>query len=275
MSDFWIPLDKNFKKLLPKNRPYTKLEAAFCLQSDANDNNSVSIAGYAKLWDWGIKKVRLFLEKMGVTIIYPSDTKQIQNQKGYLKKIIFTLGTDLGTDQEQIKEQISFIDINYLKEKRNRSGNRSRNRSGAATINPKILNPKEENTLIDPTGSTTKIVKDKDTFVTDVIGYLNSKAVKNFKPDTTQAIKLIKARQKEGYFFADFKKVIDNKCADWLVDPDRNKYLRPETLFGNKFDSYLNETINHKTNDVEDDEIEQNKKLLRAQDELFNKLRTK
>ena len=40
--------------------------------------------------------------------------------------------------------------------------------------------------------------------------------------------------------FEDFCKVIDNKCSVWL-DTERSIYLRPMTLFGNKFESYLNE----------------------------------
>ena len=39
----------------------------------------------------------------------------------------------------------------------------------------------------------------------------------------------------------DFKKVIDNKINDWKNNNDMQKYLRPETLFGNKFESYLNQ----------------------------------
>lgn len=39
----------------------------------------------------------------------------------------------------------------------------------------------------------------------------------------------------------DFEKVIDTKTAQWLNDPIMNKFLRPETLFGPKFESYLNE----------------------------------
>ena len=39
----------------------------------------------------------------------------------------------------------------------------------------------------------------------------------------------------------DFKKVIDVKSLEWNKDPKMCKYLRPETLFGNKFEGYLNE----------------------------------
>ena len=43
----------------------------------------------------------------------------------------------------------------------------------------------------------------------------------------------------------DFKKVIDSKSKEWL-NTDFEKYLRPATLFGTKFENYLNEA-NKKT----------------------------
>ena len=44
----------------------------------------------------------------------------------------------------------------------------------------------------------------------------------------------------EGYTVEDFVAVIDKKCAEWLHDPKMRAYLRPETLFGSKFEGYLN-----------------------------------
>ena len=54
---------KEFTELLPKDRPYVPLEAAFCLQSDTDEKNPISISGYAKSWRWSRTKVRHFLEK--------------------------------------------------------------------------------------------------------------------------------------------------------------------------------------------------------------------
>ena len=76
-----------------------------------------------------------------------------------------------------------------------------------------------------------------------IITYLNEKADKNFKPNTKATIDKIKARINEGYTLEDFKKVIDIKTTKWKSDPKMNEFLRPETLFGNKFDGYLNEKI--------------------------------
>jgi uncharacterized phage protein (TIGR02220 family) len=90
--------------------------------------------------------------------------------------------------------------------------------------------------------STTEITTEKNTMpCTDIIHYLNQKTSKRFKPESRKTKELIQARFTEGFTLEDFKKVIDLKSAEWLQDPKWNKFLRPETLFGNKFESYLNQ----------------------------------
>ncbi len=73
-----------------------------------------------------------------------------------------------------------------------------------------------------------------------IVDYLNIKANKNYKATTKKTQSLIDGRLKEGFTLDDFKKVIDNKIATWK-GTEWEKYLRPETLFGNKFEGYLNE----------------------------------
>ncbi|MEH7178291.1 conserved phage C-terminal domain-containing protein [Neobacillus vireti] len=75
----------------------------------------------------------------------------------------------------------------------------------------------------------------------EIIGYLNEKAGKNFKLSSIKTRELIHARYREGFTLEDFTRVINLKSADWLSDPAWNKFLRPETLFGTKFESYLNQ----------------------------------
>lgn len=75
----------------------------------------------------------------------------------------------------------------------------------------------------------------------DVIDYLNGKIGARYKSSSAINKRLIDARVKEGYTLYDFKRVIDNKVASWAQDQKMSKYLRPQTLFGTKFESYLNE----------------------------------
>ena len=73
-----------------------------------------------------------------------------------------------------------------------------------------------------------------------IIEYLNSKTGKSYKSTTRKTQSLIKARIDEGFNEEEFFKVIDNKVAEWK-GTEYEKYLRPETLFGNKFEGYLNQ----------------------------------
>ena len=77
----------------------------------------------------------------------------------------------------------------------------------------------------------------------EIIDYLNFKTNKNYKPNSKATQDFIKARLKDGYSIDDFKKVIDNKCYQWL-GTEQEQYLRPETLFRpSHFESYLNEVV--------------------------------
>jgi uncharacterized phage protein (TIGR02220 family) len=87
----------------------------------------------------------------------------------------------------------------------------------------------------------TKLKETKENIYSLVISYLNEKADRNYQVIKTNT-DYIAARIKEGnYTLDDFKKVIDNKVARWKGDIKYSSYLRPETLFGKKFESYLNE----------------------------------
>lgn len=73
-----------------------------------------------------------------------------------------------------------------------------------------------------------------------IIQYLNLKTDSHYKYTTEKTQSLIKARINEGFTLQDFKIVIDNKCEEWL-GTEFEKFLRPETLFSNKFEGYLNQ----------------------------------
>lgn len=79
--------------------------------------------------------------------------------------------------------------------------------------------------------------------ISEIVAYLNEKCGTNYSPSTKKTRDLIKARFNNGYKVEDFKKVIDIKVLDWSDKPDMQKFLRPETLFGNKFEGYLNQKV--------------------------------
>lgn len=129
------------------------------------------------------------------------------------------------------------------------------NTSNNNTSNNNILSGKEPDPTPEPeekentesTQKTSDSQKSETTSKADnipydrVIKYLNAKAGTNYRATNKATQRLIKARFNEGMTTKDFKKVIDNKCNDWLKDPKMCGYLRPATLFGSKFESYLNQ----------------------------------
>lgn len=111
---------------------------------------------------------------------------------------------------------------------------------------PKMEGPKMEGPKSTPNkyllNTNTNIVNTKDIVVLpyqEIIDYLNQKANKHFRV-VEKTKSFINARFKEGFKLEDFEKVIDNMCSKWIKDTNMSQYLRPETLFGNKFDGYLN-----------------------------------
>lgn len=88
-----------------------------------------------------------------------------------------------------------------------------------------------------------------------IIEYLNKRTCKNFKTTTKKTQDCINSRINEGFSLDDFKKVIDIKCVEWVNDPQMNQYLRPETLFGTKFESYLNQKTVIKKSKTSADEL--------------------
>lgn len=76
----------------------------------------------------------------------------------------------------------------------------------------------------------------------EIIEYLNEKAGTKYKPTTPKTKDTIKARLKEGFTVDDFKTVIDKKVEEWK-GTEWEKFLRPQTLFGTKFEGYLNQNI--------------------------------
>ena len=73
-----------------------------------------------------------------------------------------------------------------------------------------------------------------------VINYLNKKTNQHYKENTPKTRNLINARVNEGFTLEDFKEVIKKKTIEWK-NTKMEMYLRPETLFGTKFESYLNQ----------------------------------
>lgn len=103
------------------------------------------------------------------------------------------------------------------------------------TINNTLINNTNNNNTENILSSTSTVHPYKE-----IIEHLNDKSNKQYKHTTNKTQTLIKARFNEGFELEDFKSVIDTKSKEWM-NTEMEKFIRPETLFGTKFESYLNQ----------------------------------
>lgn len=85
---------------------------------------------------------------------------------------------------------------------------------------------------------------DKEIYI-NIVEHLNQKTGRSYNAKSKATQRLINGRLAEGYTEGDFITVIDNQCEQWK-GTDFEQYLRPSTLFGNKFENYLNAKVDKK-----------------------------
>ena len=157
---------------------------------------------------------------------FRNNTKQLQN---LLKaKIIKEEGENV---------LISFLDKQWSDREKIKHRNQQNGKAGGR---PKITQSVSKNNPV-----VTNIEKRREEERREVINYLNKLTGKKFRSD-----KGLLARLNEGYSVDDCKRVINIKVAEW-TGTEQATYIRPETLFGNKFDGYLNQELKKTYKDLE------------------------
>ena len=138
-------------------------------------------------------------------------------------------GSSSSVNEEACNSEENFcsVDENAHKENKNARGHGFK----SDTNNPSTKDPSIKNIK-------NTVFFQKTAF--EIIEYLNLKTGKNFKSTTKATTRLIKARLNEGFSVEDFKTVIDNMKSRW-TGTKFQQYLAPTTLFGNKFETYLNQ----------------------------------
>lgn len=91
----------------------------------------------------------------------------------------------------------------------------------------------KDNSIIDSS------FNNQSNIIKDIVEYLNSKSGTHYKASSKTTQQHINARLAEGFTIDDFKRVVDNMWTDWH-GTEWEQYLRPSTLFGTKFENYLN-----------------------------------
>ncbi|HDC9450090.1 TPA: conserved phage C-terminal domain-containing protein [Staphylococcus aureus] len=181
-----------------------------------------------------------------------AEITSLSNKYGYCTASNGYFATLYNVVKETISRRISNLtNFGYLKIEIIKEGNEVKQRKMyplTQTSIPIDANVKENITSINNTSNNNinriDILSGNPTRIPykEIIDYLNEKTGKKFKHNTTKTKDFIKARWNQDFRLEDFKKVIDIKTAEWL-NTDSDKYLRPETLFGNKFEGYLNQKV--------------------------------
>ncbi len=137
-------------------------------------------------------------------------------------------------NNEEAVDELSILYANNHKKEEGLFKNSNRGCAKECTTKTNILN--NSSTIVNNIYNNIKIS------VSSILNYLNSKVGVMYKSSNTKTISLIKARLREGFTFDDFKNVIDKKAECWK-GTSFEQYLTPFTLFGDKFEIYLNQKI--------------------------------
>jgi uncharacterized phage protein (TIGR02220 family) len=227
----------------------------------------------AKRWGWSRNKVRNFLEvlekdsmilldkkdqkRTGIKVLnysdYQGNEDRQKTSQGPLKD---QPGTTKGPAEGQKKDQkrTGIKALNYS----DYQGNEDRQKTDKRPARD------QPGTTKGPKKDTNKNNKNKKNYkekrkryipFPEIIDHLNLRIGTSYKATSKKTQSLISARWKEGFKIDDFKAVVDKKCVEW-AGTDMEKYLRPETLFGTKFEGYLNQPTAKKRNkQQEQDEL--------------------
>lgn len=208
---------------------------------------------------WIPKEIWLSEDLKSMELLVLTEIQSLDNEKGCTASNSY-LADFFGVTPQRISQIISILkDKGYIKITYQKEGKWCKGR--CIKVSNKFytgykenlqgyqinLQGYKENFKANNTNNNTSINTDKDILSScsipyqEIVEYLNKRTGKKFKYKSKATQRLIKARWNEGFELDDFKKVVDNKCLDWLKDEKMSEYLRPATLFGTKFESYLNQ----------------------------------
>lgn len=225
----WIPAEYWFDPNL------TMMEIMFITEIDSLDRGEGCFASNNHFADFfGVTPGRASqivksLEKKGyIEVTYERNGKQV------VRRLIRVVRKLKGVFRK-LKGGIKFSKEGYLE-----------NAEGSNTVFSNTESNTEEGSKAGQSPAPQSPVNEKEKIpYKEIIDYLNEKTGSRYK-NVAGNQKMIRARWNEGYRIDDFKKVIDNKSEDWLGTiakdgREMDQFLRPSTLFGSKFDQYLNE----------------------------------
>lgn len=189
-----------------------------------------------------------------------------ENKVRSVKKQLLEFGLIEDIQQRDESQKIigHYIKMNYIFKKETEKSNfetKNNNSKNHPIENPQggnnnTMEIKGSNTLSTNNSNALSTNKENNKRFSDdvkiIVDYLNEKAGTNYRPKSKATQQHINARLQEGFTVDEFKTVIDKKCNDWK-GTEWEQYLRPATLFGTKFESYLNAKSNVKQSNNQND----------------------
>jgi uncharacterized phage protein (TIGR02220 family) len=165
------------------------------------------------------------------------DTISSLEKKGYITKKLLYNGKSVIVDKRILNCTIKYFGYSSEKNCTQLGEENCTQTNEVSCTGTGEENCTDNNTLINNTNNNTNNIYIP---YSEIIELLNKKANTNYRSTGKKTRDLIKARFNEGFNFYDFELVITKKCVEWLGTNFQN-YLRPETLFSNKFEGYLNQ----------------------------------
>lgn len=163
-----------------------------------------SNAYFAKLYDVSIESIKRYIRQL--------------KESGYVSVEVIR-----GEDKQVTERRIYILD----------------DPSGQNCTNPGVKNDTHPRVKNDPKNTTSMNITSYKETVGKVVSYLNMKTAQGYRASSRATERLITARINDGYTLEDFCAVIDDRNKEWGKDAKMRRYLRPETLFGSKMESYL------------------------------------
>ena len=191
-----------------------------------------SLAGLAACNKDGLVSVRSALQELEDNF-YVKLTK-VRNEKGQIVDMQYDV-SDEPVFGNRIEEKPFLENPKADNPKTEKPLSENRTQLNTNTLNTKELNTKEIKDIAQE--------QEEPIPYAEIITYFNEVAGTHYLLRGREIKRFIKARWNEGFRLDDFKTVLDKKTAQWKNDAKMSKYLRFETLFSNKFESYLNEVV--------------------------------
>lgn len=169
----------------------------------------------------------------GLVAISKENETAVKSALDELKKCGYLVVTKLTPAQTESGRFEYLYDIYEQPQQKEAAENQAEEKQGVESLpvenrgqlNTNLSNTKESNTH-------------KEIYIA-IVDYLNSKAGTHYRAASKATQQHINARLAEGFTIDDFKRVVDNMWTEWHGS-EWEQYLRPSTLFSNKFENYLN-----------------------------------